>query len=38
VIEKLKTLMTDLRFTPLEMGLEKTIAWFREDRKRFLGI
>jgi GDP-L-fucose synthase len=37
-IEKLKTLMTDLQFTPLEMGLEKTIAWFREDRKRFMGV
>jgi GDP-L-fucose synthase len=36
-ISKLMALVPDLRVTPLGSGLEKTIAWFLEDRKRFLG-
>lgn len=36
-IAKLKTLVPNVRFTPLQSGLDETIAWFLEDRKRFLG-
>jgi len=32
--EKLTSLLPDLRMTPLQMGLTRTIDWFRADRSR----
>jgi GDP-L-fucose synthase len=35
-IEKLKTLVPDLRLTPLRSGLRETIDWFRREQERVL--
>jgi GDP-L-fucose synthase len=36
-VTRLRSLLPDLTLTPLEEGLARTVAWFREEQDRLLG-